>query len=379
MTEEPGTCATVRPPAQRMSPIRSRPLRVLALTKYGDRAASVRQRFRQFSDYLAHDGFELDISPLLDNSYLDATFSGQKPSILQLVASFSNRILTLVGQNRADVLWIQKELFPYLPGFLERAVLAGSVPVVVDYDDAIFHQYDQHRSPLVRKLLGRKLEPLLRRADLVICGNAYLQSYAAQFCDHVAVIPTVLDSTVYAPGRSPKPGHLTTVGWIGSPSTWKYVEPLLPVLRRVAEDLRLRIRVIGAGPNAARLPRFEFLHWSEATEIEMIRGMDIGIMPLPDEPWARGKCGYKLIQYMACGLPVVASPVGVNTELVDHGVNGFLARTDAEWLTAIQALASDVDLRRTMGLQGRAKVERAYSVQVHGPRLTGMFRRIVSP
>lgn len=352
------------------------PLRVLALTKYGDKAASVRQRFLQFRSYLEREGFQLETSPLLDNSYLEKTFLSQRVSLTHLATCLVRRFRALCRQRRADILWVQKELFPFVPGTFERALLWRNLPMIFDYDDAIFHQYDQHRNPLVRKLLGRKLEPLLRSADLVICGNAYLRSYAEHFSSNVEIVPTVLDVAVYSPGPVQSAAGRTTIGWIGSPSTWKYVEPLVPLLREVAEELDLRVRIVGAGAGAPKLPRFEILDWSEHAEVDMIRGMDIGIMPLPDEPWARGKCGYKLIQYMACGLPVVASPVGVNTEIVEHGVNGFLADTHADWLNAIRRLVSDTPLRREMGQRGRAKVERAYSIQVHGPRLAKMFRQL---
>ncbi|MCQ4191416.1 glycosyltransferase, partial [Methylocystis suflitae] len=133
----------------------------------------------------------------------------------------------------------------------------------------------------------------------------------------------------------------------------------------------------GSGKPGSADSRFEFLDWSEETEVELIQGMDIGIMPLPDEPWARGKCGYKLIQYMACGIPVIASPVGVNSDIVDEGLNGYLARDELEWEAAIRHLSADSELRRVMGRYGREKIVSEYSLHVHGPRLATMLRTIV--
>src|SRR5690606_22276497 len=230
--------------------------------------------------------------------------------------------------------------------------------------------------PVIRRILGRKLEALLRGADLAICGNAYLQAYAARFCRRTEIVPTVVDTTIYRPRSRPKRGAVT-VGWIGSPSTWPYVRPLLPTLEASAAQYGVNVVAVGAGPKADRNPSVEHLAWSHDGEIGMIQNMDIGIMPLPDEPWARGKCGYKLIQYMACGLPVIASPVGVNAEIVEHGVNGYLARTDEEWAEAIRRLATDPQLRAQMGAAGRRRVEERYSLQVHGPRLAGMVRDVV--
>ena len=136
---------------------------------------------------------------------------------------------------------------------------------------------------------------------------------------------------------------------------------------------------LGLELEARRVGNLEVIAWSEDTEVDAIQSMDIGVMPLPDTPWARGKCGYKLIQYMACGLPVVASPVGVNKEILEHGVNGFLAESDAEWRTAIEALISDPDLRRRMGAAGRKKVENEYSLQVWGPRVANLFLGVLEP
>jgi len=183
---------------------------------------------------------------------------------------------------------------------------------------------------------------------------------------------------VYKPSVEARdPARPVTIGWIGSPSTWSFVRTLIPLLERLSEELNLIIRVVGAGRANVTNSRFEFLDWSEDKEITAIQGMDIGIMPLPDEPWARGKCGFKLIQYMACGLPVIASPVGVNSEIVTEGINGYLASSGREWEVAIRRLAADAELRAEMGAGGRQKVVNEYSLHVHGPRLAVLLRKVV--
>lgn len=352
-------------------------MNLLAFTKYGDRAASARQRYSQFAQHLDAAGVQLNVVPLLDNSYLNSTLSGRAASKTQLAFCYAKRFGTLMRGVKADGVWLQYELFPYAPALFETLTLPSDIPLVVDYDDAIFHQYDQHRNPLIRVALGGKLKPLLRRAQLAICGNAYLQDYAEQYCRRTEIVPTVVDTDAYGPATTIEAGRALTVGWIGSPSTWSFVKPLVPLLVEAAQRHGLVVRVVGAGPQSDVPPHFEFLPWSEPQEIALIQGMDIGVMPLPDEPWARGKCGYKLIQYMACGLPVIASPVGVNSEIVDHGDNGFLASTPQEWAQAIALLAGDSALRQSMGAAGRRKVERAYSLAVHGPRLAGMLRDVM--
>ena len=357
--------------------MQKRTINLLAYTKYGDRAASARQRYLQYAGHLRAAGINLQAAPLLGNGYLDATFSGRAASKLSLARSYVRRFESMLRERDADGIWLQYEFFPYAPGFLETLALSRRIPLIVDYDDAIFHQYDQHKSPIVRAMLGGKLKALLQRADLAICGNAYLRNYAARYCPRTEIVPTVVDTNVYGPGPEPRANTLVRVGWIGSPSTWGFVKPLVPLLTDLAERLNLAVWVAGAGPQKDIPPRFKFLPWSEEEEIHLIQNMDIGIMPLPDEPWARGKCGYKLVQYMACGLPVVASPVGVNTDIIDHGSNGFLASDPQEWAGAVTALAQDAALRRRMGLEGRRKVEQAFSLAVHGPRLAKMLREVI--
>jgi glycosyltransferase involved in cell wall biosynthesis len=352
-------------------------INLLACTKYGDLAASSRQRYLQYTGHLRSNGVNLEVLPLLDNNYLQATFSGRAVSKLNLAMSYIRRFQGILREREVDGIWLQYEFFPYAPGFLETLALSHGIPLVLDYDDAIFHQYDQHKNPIVRAMLAGKLKPLLRRAELAICGNAYLQEYAAQYCRCSEIVPTVVDTDVYGPVMEHKTDPRVIIGWIGSPSTWSFVRPLVPLLSELSERLDLKVRVVGAGPQKETPPRFEFLPWTEAKEIRLIQGMDIGIMPLPDEPWARGKCGYKLIQYMACGLPVIAAPVGVNRDIVDHGSNGFLASGPEEWAKAVTVLAENAELRLTMGAAGRKKVERAYSLAAQGPRLAEMLRRVL--
>jgi glycosyltransferase involved in cell wall biosynthesis len=313
----------------------------------------------------------------LSNKYLETTFGGRPAPFFKVAQSYFSRLKLLLEIDRYDLIWIQYETFPYLPGLAEKLVLRGKTPIVYDFDDAIFHQYDDHPNAYVRALLGNKLRPLLQGASLCVCGNAYLKSYADRFSPKTEIVPTVLDTSIYSPGRLRRdPSRPIVIGWIGSPSTWRFVEPIVPTLERLAEELDLLVRIVGAGPTSRTHPRFEFIEWTEVGEIAAIQGMDVGIMPLPDHPWAHGKCGYKLIQYMACGIPAIASPVGINSQIVDHGVNGFVATKETEWETCIRLLAGDATLRASMGERGREKIIDEYSLHLHGPRLASMLREI---
>jgi len=351
-------------------------MRILALTKYDVLAASTRQRFAQYAPYLRAHGHSLEISPLLDNSYLSSLNGGARAGFGRTPLAYLARLRTLLTRRDYDLLWVQYELFPYLP-LAER--IAGTLrrPIVCDYDDAIFHSYDEHRRPVVRRLLGSKLTPLLRAAAAVTCGNEYLRDWAAPYCPNTIVLPTVVDTEAYVP-RPAEAGLRDglVVGWLGSPTTWQNVEPLVPEILPVLAERGARLRVIGAGPQAARFPLVDSADWSEATELAELQGMDVGIMPLLDRPFQRGKCGYKLIQYMACGVPVVASPVGVNAAIVDDGRNGFLARDPSEWRRRIDRLLADAALRQRLGAEGRRLVEAHYSLEVQQPRLLALLNGV---
>lgn len=352
-------------------------MRVTAFTKYGRRAASTRQRLLQYIPSLNAAGIEVDHRILLGDDYVENLATGRSYPKSRIPLPYVRRVRQLALAPLGDVLWIYAELFPYLPAWFEELALRRGRPIVYDFDDAFFHSYDDSPQALVRALLKGKLEPLLRGATMCTCGNAYLQDYALRFCPNSIILPTVVDTTLFKPGVSRAcHGGAPVIGWIGSPSTWAYMRPLLPLLQELSDAGKARIVVVGAG-NAAerdRFPGLELRSWSEENEIHDLQAMHIGIMPVPDEPWARGKSGYKLIQYMACGIPVVASPVGVNAEIVLEGENGFLAGQLNDWKLALERLLGDEALRDRMGNMGRMRAVSHYSLAVHGPRLIEVVR-----
>ncbi len=349
-------------------------MKIAMLTKYGDLAASTRQRFGQYRPFLEEAGCTLLHRPLLDDHYLGRLYADEPRDRWHVARRYIERIKWLTSSPDVDLIWLHCEAFPYLPGVAERLVNVSGKPVVFDYDDAIFHNYDLHSNKLARRFLGKKLHVTLASADAAFCGNAYLADYARPHCPRVEIIPTVVDLAVYTVRPEITAGDALTIGWIGTPSTYaEYVQPMMPLLAEAAQAAGARIIAVGAGASATGHPLLDILPWSEASEVSNIHQMSIGIMPLDDTPWARGKCGYKLIQYMACGIPVIASPVGVNADIVEHGVNGFLANTEAEWREAIRMLLHDPELRQRMGAAGRKKVEAQYSLQVWGPQVADML------
>jgi len=349
-------------------------MKLLMLTRYGQLGASSRLRMLQFIPSLQSAGITVSVAPFFDDAYLSGLYAGQRSGI-KTVGYYASRVRKLLTKHRPDAIWLEKESFPWLPFSLERAMLPRDVPIVSDYDDAVFHRYDRHRSSLVRKLLSTKIGKVMAASKLVMAGNAYLAEHAVSAgAQRVEIIPTVVDINAYSTVLKPASDGLPRIGWIGTPSTWRnYGTPMVPLLRDLAMQHSARVRVVGAGREAPEDPNFECLPWTEELESELIQGMSIGLMPLDDSPWARGKCGYKLIQYMACGLPVVASPVGVNSEIVEHGVNGFLVTSEDDWREALNTLLSNEDLRKRMGAAGRRRVEERYSLQVYGPRVANLL------
>lgn len=356
-------------------------MKVLALTKYDDLAASTRQRVLQYRPYLRAAGIDVDYRPLLDNAYVQGLTVGQRASRVSLARAYLRRFGDLTSLRRYDAIWLYAELFPYLPAPFEDLVFASGTPVVYDMDDAFFLQY-QGREGLSGRLLSGKLDNVVRKAALVCCGNRYLLDHADRLGGRTMLLPTIVDVDSYRPASDRNENGPVVIGWIGSPSTWRYVRPLLPMLQQLSATSGIRVRIVGAGKEAeadcAAFPAVELAEWSEAREVAEVQAMDIGIMPLPDEPWAYGKSGYKLIQYMGCALPVVASPIGANCDIVRHGVDGFLAEGLQDWHDALTQLILSPQLRREFGARGRVRIEQDFSLQTHAPRLIEAIRGVAA-
>ena len=351
--------------------------KILMLPRYGGLGASSRVRFLQYVPFLTGAGYQVDVAPLLSDEYVRRTYQGRR-AFGVIMQSYFGRMLTMGRMASYDLLWVEKELWPWLPAFLERAGTRMAGRVVVDYDDAIFHRYDHHASAIVRRMLGSKIDEVMRYADAVTVGNAYLGDRArCAGSEKQLWLPTVVDLERYGTPPNAEKDDPLVIGWIGSPATAAYLQLVAPALESLSRQYQIRCLAIGARADQLQGTPFESVSWSEGDEVAQLQRFDIGIMPLPDEPWERGKCGYKLIQYMACGLPVVASPVGINREIVRHGENGFQATKEPEWIEALQTLVADAALRASMGMMGRQLVEDVYSLQAQAPRLQTLFRELV--
>jgi len=349
-------------------------IKVLALALYGPLAASNRYRLGQYVSGLSSMGIELQIRHLLGDDYLRARFTGGPLPIASMLNACLARFENLWHQNEFDAVMLQCELIPLMPGWLERALIRK--PYLYDFDDAFYLKYRNSGMRLLTPLLGKKFDAVMAGAAAVTAGNHVLAGYAKQHNANTHYLPTVVDTTHYLPQMDSLGSTTFTVGWIGSPSTTPYLGELVAPLSALGQEGPVRLIVIGG--KAPKIPNVAVveLDWSEHTEIDLINSFDVGVMPLPDDDWARGKCAFKLVQYMACAVPVIASPIGANVDLVTPEC-GLLASGTHAWLDALRRLRDQPGIRSKMGEAGRARVVARYSLQQSLPVLANVFRGIL--
>lgn len=330
-------------------------------TRYSRRGPSSRYRVFQFEGRYRDAGVSLDAQVLFDDRYFEILRSSfpaaRKPSYI--LSRYLQRKEVLRSYT-ADLVVVEHQLYPYLPFVFERKSLPARY--LLEFDDAIYLKHP------------RKMPGLIREAAAVITGNRILAEYALQFHSDVHVVPTVLDTDVFAP-REKAPSDRIRIGWTGLEYNFDYLRLLAPVFRNLVAKYPVEVVILsGSSPSGFHFP-FRFETWDPERETEQINEFDIGVMPLEDDSWSRGKCGMKLLQFMSMQIPAVASPVGVNREILQEGVNGFTARSLAEWEERLAMLIQDADLRRRMGIAARERIVRDYSVDVWFPKILDLLRR----
>lgn len=337
-------------------------MKVIFYTKYSKKGASSRLRSFQYFPYLRGRGLDIRVKPLFSDTYLKRLYAG-KNVLFSLIWAYLKRFVNLRWIFWADRIVIEKELYPYFPAWFEYMIYKMGKPFIADYDDAIFHNYDQHPKAAVRKILSGKIPTVMRLAKTVVAGNEYLKQKAIDSgATSVEVIPTVVDLTRYimAENKNKK----IAVGWIGTLTTFeKHFLPISRELLNLQKSYGFEIHVIGVKPD----PQFDSIHfipWSEEHEVQGIRSFDIGIMPLQDSLWEKGKCAYKLIQYAAMEKPTVAADVGMNREVCVDKEAGLLYKDPTEFSAKLTRLLEDPVLRTKMGKAGRSLVEQKYDLAV---------------
>lgn len=345
-------------------------IRILGLSLYGPLAASNRYRLGQFVPGLADAGIDLHVTSLLGDDYLVSRFEGRPIPWTSLLISSWYRIQRLLDRSGFDGAILHCELFPLMPSCMERLLLPKTY--IYDFDDAFFLKYRQGRLAFLQPFLAGKFDHVMAGAAAVTAGNVHLARYARSYNARTYVLPTVVDMRRYHRVLRPESPEFT-VGWIGSPSTVPYLTEVVAALVQLACEGPVRLLVIGGDGPVIPGVCVESRPWEEATEIEQINRFDVGVMPLPDTDWARGKCAFKLIQCMACGVPVVASRVGANIDVVGADC-GFLVDGPEDWLDAFRFLRDDKAARTHMGKSARSRVEASYSLEGSLPILTDVIK-----
>ncbi|MFW5663592.1 MAG: glycosyltransferase family 4 protein [bacterium] len=345
------------------------------------RSPGQRFRFEQYLNYLEENGFDCHISYLI-NEKDDAIFYAPWKLLSKtifLIKSLIHRKRDLATVSSYDMVFLYREAHMLGTTWFERRIKKAGVKMVVDFDDSIWLKdvSNGNRHLAFLKKPGKTAE-IVGLCDAIIVGNQYLADYARQYNSNVFVIPTTIDTDYYVPKEVDENSDRVCIGWTGSSTTLKHFSLAVPVLRKLREKYgeRLTFRLISDELFEGELPGLENVRWNKDSEVKDLVAIDIGIMPLPDDAWSRGKCGFKGLQYMALGKPAVMSPVGVNTEIIEHGRNGFLAQTHEEWEKTLSQLIDNPSLRKKIGEQGRKTVVERFSFHSQKDRYVKIYHDV---
>lgn len=355
-------------------------MRILFLTQYPRIAPSPRYRVYQLVPWLEQNGVECDVRPLIDQAaYLKSRKKGNTLWKAGLMASaFAKRMKLAKRAVEYDLVYVLKGAFMYGPPIVERRIRKSGVPMIFDFDDAIYiHKGSTNNGIMDRFRSTDRIPETIAMVDRVVVPNDYLADYSRQLNSQVTVVAEAEDTDRFTVRPDHRPTKKIVIGWIGSPSTVKYLKLIENALREICHrHPEVVIRSVGGHFEAGGV-RVENVPWSFDREVENFHGLDIGIMPLPMEEWSKGKSGCKLRQYMASGVPGVATKIGYNCELVDHDKNGLLVETEAEWVEALDRLIVDHELRNRLAKAARRSVEERFSIPIIGPKLKSAFEETI--
>jgi len=354
-------------------------IKILFLCPYPfDEVASQRFRFEQYFKTLDRNDFKV----LQKSFYSVKTFKilyHQKKYIQKLAGilwGFLKRNLHVIQALTADYVFIHREVTPLGPPVFEWIIakILGK-KIIYDFDDAIWIENTSEENIFISGLkMHQKFFKICSWSYKVSCCNEYLATYARKQNPQVYIIPTTIDTENWNPVTRTNNNHKLTLGWTGTHSTLPYLVSIKSVLERIIKKYpQIVIRIICNKRPGWNLPNLEFIPWNRTTEIEDLAGIEIGMMPLPSGPWAQGKCGFKILQYFALGIPALASPVGVNTNLIRHGDNGYLCAGEEEWIENIDLLINSGELRDRIGKNGRNTLIKHYSLEVNAANFLGLF------
>lgn len=347
------------------------------------RSPSQRYRFEQYFDFLQSNGYECELSYVI-NEKDDLAFYKSGTFISKVFITLKNiriRIEDTKKANDYDIIFVQRESFLMGSAYFEKRFAKSRAKVIFDFDDSIW-LLDTSVANQKWKFLksAKKTGQIISVSDLVFAGNNYLADYAKKFNSNVTVVPTTIDTSVFKRSQEYKNNQTICIGWSGSITTIKHFEqavPFLKILKAKYGD-KIYFKVMGDATYENKELGIKGIKWTEETEVKELESFDIGIMPLPNDEWVKGKCGLKGLSYMSVEVPTVMSAVGVNTEIITDGENGFLASSNEEWVDKLSQLIESFDLRKKLGENGRKTVLEKYSVESQKMNYLNNFNKLLN-
>lgn len=349
-------------------------MNILFFTKYNKRGPSSRYRIYQYLQLYEKEGIKVKVKPLFDSKFFSSFITIK---ICYTFYYYVRRFFQLFQVLKYDLIYVEYELFPYFPSIFEKLFKFLNVKYIVDYDDAIFHNYNESNNFFVKLLLSNKIDVVIKNASYVVTGSPYLTSYVSQLNSNYVEIPTSVSKKNYCRNLSNTKNDIFTIGWIGSSTTSVNVLKLIPVFEKLSYKIDFQLNLIGFDKNLMKQfnhLNVNFINWNSETEIEEIKKFDVGIMPLENNSFNQGKCGFKLVQYMGCCLPTIASPLEANVKINRNKKNLF-AITNEDWLCCFEKIYRNQLYFREVGLENHIDFLEYYTIESNFDTYIAVFNK----
>lgn len=350
-------------------------MKILFLPKYNELGPSSRYRIYQYLDSYENAGIKVDVAPLFGSHFFT---TNKIIKIGYTLYYYLRRTFKLLQVYKYDLIYIEYELFPYFPSIFEKLFRVLNVKYIVDYDDAIFHNYNTSPNFLIKLLLSNKIDTVIKNANYVVSGSPYLTNYISRINANCIEIPTSVSKEKYPQKTKKETNPVFTIGWIGSRTTSVNVLQLVPAFEALGKKMDFQLNLIGFDRNeSSKLAHLNvnFINWDAKTEIEEINKFDVGIMPLDNTPFNQGKCGFKLVQYMGCSLPTIATPLEANVK-INRNKKNLHAITNEDWVDAFEKVYDNQDYFRETGLENYEDFTKYYTVESNSGTYITVFNKI---